>query len=222
MLKLSGGVSCLVSLEMWKNKWKGTKEHHWPSKHVLHEIIAIQVWLESCPFAHEKMDSSQSNTRRFFTNHCQEWQQQHHQQQQPPPPTPFGRFKLGGWLENAPLKQPLFEKPRIIRIGSVQLGWATKRTPGYFPLIPGSLLTGCLYIMVYEIIPTQLGRISSPTNSLNNQGPFYFIAQVIPMLCVSIDFYVAGLRDAATRRFRWFGWINGWKYNSWLEKRQRQ
>ena len=58
MLRFSG-VDILFGFigGLWKSKWKGTKEHHWPSKHVLHEIIAIQVWWkESCPQAHERMD----------------------------------------------------------------------------------------------------------------------------------------------------------------------
>ena len=39
----------------------------------------------------------------------------------------------------------------------------------------GWLMTGSLWFK--EIIPTELGRISSPTTTLNNQGPF-FIAQL--------------------------------------------
>ena len=53
-----------------------------------------------------------------------------------------------------------------------------RRNVGYFPLNTACLIG--ILMMVYEIIPTSLGSISSREHSLNNQGPFSFIAQVKP------------------------------------------
>ena len=48
--------------------------------------------------------------------------------------------------------------------------WATKK-PYHFPWNTGCLIG--IRIMVSEIIPTKLGRISSPIYTLNNQGPLF-------------------------------------------------
>ena len=51
--------------------------------------------------------------------------------------------------------------------------WGEMTTAQPHPPPQGGWLIGILYFMVYEIIPIKLGRMSSPTNPLNNHGFFH-------------------------------------------------